>query len=72
MPPYYFGEKEFFMKENAPLRVYNFRNKVLNIEKTGIENIICQNFNQKFANISAEDFVDFLIKRLKVKHIIIG
>jgi riboflavin kinase/FMN adenylyltransferase len=64
--------KEFFMKENAPLRVYDFRNKVLNIEKTGIENIVCQNFNQKFANISAEDFVDFLIKKLKVKHIIIG
>ena len=64
--------KEFFMKENAPLRVYDFRNKVLNIEKTGIENIICQNFNQKFANITAEDFVDFLTKKLNVKHIIIG
>ncbi len=64
--------KEFFMKENAPLRVCDFRNKVLNIEKNGIANIICQNFNQNFANISAEDFVDFLIKKLKVKHIIIG
>ena len=64
--------KEFFMKENAPLRVYDFRNKVLNIEKNGIDNIICQNFNQKFANISAENFVDFLIKKLSVKHIIIG
>jgi len=64
--------KEFFMKENAPLRVYDFRNKVLNIEKNGIENIICQKFNQKFANITAEDFVDFLTKMLNVKHIIIG
>ena len=64
--------KEFFMKENAPLRVYDFRNKVLNIEKNGVENIICQKFNQKFANIDAKDFVDFLTKKLNVKHIIIG
>ena len=64
--------KEFFMKYNAPLRIYNFRNKVLNIEKTGIENIICQKFNQKFTNITAEDFISFLTNKLNVKHIIVG
>jgi riboflavin kinase/FMN adenylyltransferase len=64
--------KEFFMKENAPSRVYDFRNKVLNIKKTGIDNVICQKFNQKFANIDANDFVDFLTKKLNVKHIIVG
>lgn len=64
--------KEFFMKEKAPLRVYDFRNKVINIKKTGIENIICQQFNQKIANIDAEHFVNFLTKELNVKHIIVG
>ncbi len=60
--------KEFFMKENAPSRVYDFRNKVLNIKKkTGIENVICKKFNQKFANIDAEHFVDFLTKKIKCK-----
>lgn len=64
--------KEFFMQDNAPLRIYNFRNKALNIKKTGINNIICQKFNQRFANIDAEYFIDFLIEKLNVKHIIVG
>ena len=64
--------KEFFMKEKAPLRIYDFRNKVINIKKTGIENIICQRFNQKFADIDAKDFVEFLTKELNIKHIIVG
>ena len=59
--------KEFFMKKNAPLRIYDFRNKVLNIKKSSIENVICQKFTQKFANITAEDFIDFLTKKTKRK-----
>ncbi|QLE79476.1 bifunctional riboflavin kinase/FAD synthetase [Francisella sp. Scap27] len=64
--------KEFFMGSKSPSRINNFRNKILNIKKAGIDNVICQKFNQKFANIEAEDFIDFLIQKLNVKHIIIG
>lgn len=65
--------KEFFLKEKAPLRIYDFRNKVINLNKFGIDNIICQKFNQKFANIEAQDFIEnFLIKKLNTKHIIVG
>ncbi len=64
--------KEFFMKENAPLRIYDFRNKVLNIKKTGLDYLICHQFNQVFANIDANDFVNLLTKKLNVKHIIVG
>ena len=65
--------KEFFMKDKAPSRIYDFRNKVINIIDSGVDNIICQKFNQEFANIEAETFIEnYLVKKLKVKHIIVG
>lgn len=65
--------KEFFSKERAPLRIYDFRNKVINLHKLGVEYIICQKFNTKFANITAKEFIEeFLVKKLNTKHIIVG
>ncbi|APD50013.1 bifunctional riboflavin kinase/FAD synthetase [Francisella hispaniensis] len=65
--------KEFFLKDKAPLRIYDFRKKVINIHKLGIKHIICQKFNTKFANITANEFIEeFLVKKLNTKHIIIG
>ncbi|MBY7733966.1 bifunctional riboflavin kinase/FAD synthetase [Francisella philomiragia] len=65
--------KEFFLKEIAPTRIYDFRNKVINLHKMGIEHIICHKFNQRFANIEAKDFIeDFLVRKLNTKHIIVG
>ncbi|TDT70708.1 FMN adenylyltransferase /riboflavin kinase [Allofrancisella inopinata] len=65
--------KEFFRKEKLPTRIYDFRNKIININHAGIKNIICQKFNEQFANIDAEEFVtEYLVKKLKIKHIIIG
>ncbi|ASG68607.1 riboflavin biosynthesis protein [Francisella halioticida] len=65
--------KEFFLKENAPTRIYDFRNKIINLHNLGLQNIICQKFNSNFANIEAEDFIkEYLIKKLNTKHIIVG
>ncbi|MFC4892539.1 bifunctional riboflavin kinase/FAD synthetase [Pseudofrancisella aestuarii] len=65
--------KEFFLKNTAPARIYSFRDKVINIKETGIENIICLKFDKKIINIEAEDFIkEFLVKKLKIDHIIIG
>ncbi|APC92079.1 MULTISPECIES: bifunctional riboflavin kinase/FAD synthetase [Francisella] len=65
--------KEFFLKNRAPLRIYDFRNKIINLHKLGVEYIICQKFNTKFANITAKDFIEkFLVKKLNTKHIIVG
>lgn len=65
--------KEFFLKEKSPLRIYDFRNKVLNLKKFGVQNIICHKFDQKFANVNAEDFIrNFLVEKLNTKHIIVG
>ncbi|MBK2296249.1 bifunctional riboflavin kinase/FAD synthetase [Francisella philomiragia] len=65
--------KEFFLKEIAPTRIYDFRNKVINLNKLGIEHIICHKFNQRFANIEAKEFIEeFLVRKLNTKHIIVG
>ncbi|MED7787511.1 bifunctional riboflavin kinase/FAD synthetase [Francisella sp. 19X1-34] len=65
--------KEFFLKENAPTRIYDFRNKAINLHALGLENIICQKFNSDFANIEAEKFIkEYLVDRLNIKHIIVG
>ncbi|MEY8766676.1 MULTISPECIES: bifunctional riboflavin kinase/FAD synthetase [Francisella] len=65
--------KEFFLKEIAPSRIYDFRNKIINLSKLGVEYIICQKFNEKFANIEAREFIEeFLVKKLNTKHIIVG
>ncbi|APC96888.1 bifunctional riboflavin kinase/FAD synthetase [Francisella frigiditurris] len=65
--------KEFFLKNAAPARIYSFRDKVINIKETGIENIICLKFDKKIINIEAEDFIkEFLVKKLKIDHILIG
>ncbi|QIW09558.1 bifunctional riboflavin kinase/FAD synthetase [Francisella sp. LA112445] len=65
--------KEFFLKENAPTRIYDFRNKAINLHEFGLENIICQKFNSDFANIEAETFIkEYLVGKLNIKHIIVG
>ncbi|AJC49490.1 bifunctional riboflavin kinase/FAD synthetase [Allofrancisella guangzhouensis] len=65
--------KEFFRKDKPPTRIYDLRNKIININHAGIKNIICQKFDERFANIDAKEFViEYLIKKLKTKHIIVG
>ncbi|MDE4967753.1 bifunctional riboflavin kinase/FAD synthetase, partial [Francisella tularensis subsp. holarctica] len=34
--------KEFFLKDKAPCRIYDFRNKGIHIHKLGIKHISCQ------------------------------
>ena len=65
--------KEFFLKEQAPKRISSLRDKILNISKMGIDNIICIKFNKKLINTTADNFIkEFLMKKLNIAHIIIG
>lgn len=43
------------------------------LEKQGIQNLFLQPFDEEFRNLSGEDFVrEILVKKLNVKHLIIG
>lgn len=65
--------KEFFLKDKAPARLTNFREKFCLIKDMGVNQLICLNFNQTFANISAESFVEeILVARLNVGYLTVG
>jgi riboflavin kinase/FMN adenylyltransferase len=65
--------QEFFSPETAPARLCRLRDKYNLLEKLGVQRLICVNFTAKFANQSAEHFIEnLLVKKLGIKHIIVG
>ncbi|MBX4180721.1 bifunctional riboflavin kinase/FAD synthetase [Sodalis sp. CWE] len=66
--------QEYFSgKENAPVRLSCFREKVKYLTASGVDSIICINFNEQFAMLDAQKFItDLLIKKLGVRFISIG
>lgn len=64
---------EFFAKQAAPARLTRLRDKFVQLSKCTIERLLCVNFNQKFANLTPEDFInELLVKRLGVKFLVVG
>lgn len=65
--------QEFFAGDHSPARLTRFRDKYALLAQLGVERLICVNFNKAFAEQSAEHFIEqLLIKRLGVKHLIVG
>jgi len=65
--------QELFSPETAPARLCRLRDKYNLLESLGVQRLICVNFNRKFANQSAEAFVEkLLVKSLGIKHLIVG
>ncbi|UTV27275.1 bifunctional riboflavin kinase/FAD synthetase [Photobacterium atrarenae] len=64
---------ELFAAEKAPARLTRFRDKYLQLKQVGVERLLCVNFNSRFANMSAQDFVRrLLVKQLGVKFLVVG
>ena len=68
--------REFFSLQAGTLplpRLASFREKVTQLEKLGIDQVLVVNFNQNFANLSAENFIDdLLVKKLDVNLLVVG
>ncbi|MGB5446230.1 MAG: bifunctional riboflavin kinase/FAD synthetase [Psychromonas sp.] len=65
--------EELFSGENAPARLSRLRDKFVQLEKLGLNRLLCVSFTRKFANLSAADFIEqLLIKKLDVKFLVIG
>ena len=65
--------EELFAGDNAPARLSRLRDKFVQLEKLGLARLLCESFTHKFANLSAQEFVDeLLIKKLGVKFLVIG
>jgi len=64
---------ELFAGENAPARLSRLRDKFVQLDKLGLDRLLCVPFTHKFANLSAQDFIEeLLIKKLNVKFLVIG
>ncbi|GAA6170609.1 bifunctional riboflavin kinase/FAD synthetase [Colwellia sp. KU-HH00111] len=65
--------QELFAPEKAPARLCRLRDKYALLAELGVERLICVNFNLKFANQSAERFIEnLLVEKLGIKHLIVG
>lgn len=65
--------QELFTPDKAPARLCRLRDKYALLAELGVQRLICVNFNRKFANQSAEQFIkQLLVEKLGIKHLIVG
>ncbi|WP_022941674.1 bifunctional riboflavin kinase/FAD synthetase [Psychromonas hadalis] len=65
--------EELFLGKNAPARLSRLRDKFVQLKKLKLDRLLCVSFNQKFANISAQNFIEvLLIGKLNVKYLVVG
>lgn len=64
---------EYFLKDGAPPRLTRLREKVLQFKTLPVDDLLVLKFNQRFANLDAEDFIQhILLDKLNVKHLVVG
>lgn len=64
---------EFFAPQGAPARLMRLREKLLALATQGVERVLCLNFDQRLANLSACSFIqDLLVAKLGVRDLAIG
>ncbi|SUZ83880.1 uncharacterized protein METZ01_LOCUS36734 [marine metagenome] len=62
------------LQKSQEIKMINTMDEKIHLfEKTGVDNLIIQPFDENFSKIRAKEFVEeILVKKLKIKHIIIG
>ena len=65
--------REFFSPRNAPTRLSSMREKLEYFDESGIEDVYLCRFNNAFAAVTAEDFMQHMLREsLNVKSILVG
>lgn len=64
--------REYFMGDKAPARLMRLRDKLHYLAKEGVDYVICVKFNRTFAALKADEFIQLLVQRLKVKFLSLG
>ncbi len=65
--------REFFTPAQAPARINNLRNKLSRLQEQGLDGVFIARFNQTFASLSAQQFVDLvLVAQLNTKRLVVG
>ena len=64
---------EYFCGDKAPARLMPLREKLTALFAAGIDRVLCLRFDAKFAELTADDFVQtVLLSGLGVKHLVVG
>ena len=64
---------EFFLGDNAPSRLTRLREKVIQLQKLPIDELLVLRFDRHFADYDAEQFVKIiLLETLNVKYLVVG
>ena len=65
--------REYFMGEKAPARLSTFREKYIQFQRLGIDQMLTLPFNARLAAITAQQFIDeILVNGLGIKALVIG
>lgn len=65
--------REFFDPKNAPPRVLTFRSRVGLLQEQGVDVLLLQNFDRRFAAITAQQFVEeLLVQKFGIRAIVVG
>ncbi|WNB75599.1 bifunctional riboflavin kinase/FAD synthetase [Methylomonas koyamae] len=64
---------EYFLADHAPSRLTRLREKAIQFAKLPIDELLVMPFNRSLADCDAEQFIaDILVRRLNVKHLVVG
>jgi len=63
---------EYFRGEGAPARISTARDKITELRSAGVDALYLVRFNEALASMSAEQFVQMLLKKLCIKWLIVG
>jgi len=65
--------RAFFDPASAPARLSSLREKAVSVQRLGIDLLVCARFDAAFAALSADAFLDQLIReKLNARHILVG
>lgn len=64
--------REFFMPQQAPARLTSMREKLEFFAELGIDQVYVCRFNARFAQMTAQDFMQAICQKLTAKFILVG
>lgn len=64
--------REFFAPQSAPARLASLREKLQLLAECGVDQAYVCRFNARFAALTAQQFIERIVRGLGVRHLIIG
>lgn len=65
--------REYFSKDSAPTRLSSLREKLEYLQASGVDFVIVQRFDARFAALDAHEFRDEMLpKKLGARHVLVG